>query len=47
MSSRVRRNEEMEETKTVKEIIEDVKAEICDHYCKYAAEFVDADDEIY
>jgi hypothetical protein len=43
----VRRNEEMEETKPVHEIIEEVKANICDHYCKYTAGFIDANDETF
>lgn len=37
----------MEETKPVHEIIEEVKANICDHYCKYTAGFIDADDEAF
>lgn len=37
----------MEETKPVHEIIEEVKAEICDNYCKYTDGYKDADDEKY
>ena len=47
MSTKMRRYEEMEETKPVHEIIEDVKTEICDHYCKYTAGFIDVDDETF
>ena len=39
--------EEMEETKPVREIIEEVQTEICDHYCKYTDGYKDADDEKY
>ena len=37
----------MEETKPVHEIIDEVKADICDHYCKYTAGFIDVDDETF
>lgn len=47
MSTKMRRSEEMEETKPVREIIEEVQTEICDHYCKYTDGYKDADDEKY
>ena len=37
----------MEETKPVHEIIEDVKTEICNNYCKYTNGYKDADDETF
>lgn len=37
----------MEETKPVREILEEVQTEICDNYCKYTAGFIDVDDETF
>lgn len=37
----------MEETKPVREILEEVQAAICDNYCKYAVGYKDADYEKY
>lgn len=37
----------MEETKPVREILEEVQTEICDNYCKYTAGIIDADDDTF
>ena len=36
----------MANNKVVSEIIEDVKAEICDNYCKYPEQWVDKEGEM-